>query len=354
MSKIIFTGGGTAGHVVPNIALISELIKDGNDIKYIGSKNGIEKRLIEELNIPYYKISTGKLRRYLDIKNFTDPFKVLCGIYEAIKIMKKEKPKILFSKGGFVAVPVVIAAWLNKIPVIIHESDMTPGLANKICSKFATKICVNFPETLKYVDKSKALLTGTPIRSELKLGSKLKGYEICGFDKSKHVIMFMGGSLGSKFLNDMLRECLSELLKNFQIVHLCGKGNLDESLVGKKGYKQFEYVTEELPHIFKISDIIISRAGANSIYEFLQLKKPSLLIPLSKKASRGDQILNAKSFEKQKFSKVIEEEEINKTLFMDTIMELYNNKDQYINYIEKSELKDGKKIILDLINKNMR
>lgn len=348
--KIILTGGGTAGHVTPNIALIPKLKELGYDIQYIGTKDGIERRLIEAENIKYHIISSGKLRRYFDWKNFSDPFKVIKGIFDAKSILKKEKPNIIFSKGGFVSVPVVLAAKMRKIPVIIHEADMTPGLANKISMPYCTKICVTFKEALKHVDKSKAVLTGLPIRQELLKGSKIKAMEICNFKKDKPIILVIGGSLGSKFINEAVRNNLKELLKNFNIIHVCGKGNLDDK-INEEGYIQFEYVKEELPHFMKAATLVVSRAGANTIFEILSLKKPNLLIPLSAKASRGDQILNSKSFEKDGYSMVLEEEQLNPDLFLEKIKELYNNKDKYIEAMSKSEVKDSIDKIVDLIEK---
>ena len=349
MNKIVFTGGGTAGHVVPNLVLISELKGEGFDIDYIGSENGIERELVTKENIRYHAIATGKLRRYFDVKNFTDPFRVVKGVYQAYSLIKKIKPDIIFSKGGFVAVPVVIAGWLNSVPIIIHESDMTPGLANKISIVFAKRVCVSFKETLTYISGDKPVITGTPIREELINGSKLKGMEICGFDKEKPVILLTGGSLGSKKMNTILRDGLPEILNKFQVIHLCGKGNIDEKLINEKGYKQFEYATDELAHILKISDIVISRAGATTIYELLSLCKPNILIPLSAKASRGDQILNAKSFEKQGFSIVLDEDKILAKDLVNKINELYGSKEIYINNMKKSTLTDGKSAIINLI-----
>lgn len=330
--KIILTGGGTAGHVIPNIAIIPKLIERGYEIIYIGSKNGIEKKLIENENIKYYGISTGKLRRYFDVNNFKDPFKVIKGIFEASKILKKEKPDIVFSKGGFVSIPVILGARKNKIPVISHESDITPGLANKISIPFTKKICITFPETRKFIHDKKVEFTGTPIRRDLFLGSETRGKEICKFNNDKPNIMIMGGSQGSVFINNIIRKNLNYLLSNFNVIHICGKNNLDKSLFNKPGYVQYEYVNEEQPHLFKISDIIISRAGSNSIYELLALKKPNILIPLSKRASRGDQVLNAKSFKDRGFSEMIEEEELTSFDVLKSKLEyLYENRESYIN-----------------------
>lgn len=349
MKRIILTGGGTAGHVTPNIALIPALKKAGYDIDYIGSYNGMEKGLIEDYGIPYHGISSGKLRRYFDLKNFTDPFRVLKGFSEANKLMKELKPDVVFSKGGFVSVPVVIAAKKNKIPAIIHESDMTPGLANKLCFSSATKVCCNFPETVEKLPKGKAVLTGSPIRSELAEGDATKGRDFCGLDDAKPVILIMGGSLGAANVNNAVRRILPKVLEDYYVVHLCGKDKVDESLKDTKGYVQFEYIKDELKDLFAMSDIVISRAGANAICELLYLAKPNLLIPLSVNASRGDQVLNARSFEKQGFSKVLEEEELTDEILLNTINTLYKEKDSYIKTMQESDLKDSVKLIVKLI-----
>lgn len=349
MKHIVLTGGGTAGHVTPNIALIPRLKELGYEISYIGSLDGIEKKLIEELNIPYYGISSGKLRRYFDLKNFSDPFKVLKGYAQSRKLLKKLKPDVVFSKGGFVTVPVVVAAKGCKIPAIIHESDMTPGLANKLAIPSATKVCCNFPETLKHLPEEKAVLTGTPIRQELLSGDKLEALKFCGFTANKPVIMIIGGSLGAAAVNDNIRKILPELLKDFQVIHLCGKGKLDESLQNTEGYIQFEYIKKELADLFALADIVVSRAGANAICELLALQKPNLLIPLSAKASRGDQILNARSFEKQGYSMVLEEEEITDEKLLSTIHTLYEKRDDFTNAMKQSNSIDSITKIITLI-----
>ncbi|MCE5220799.1 MAG: undecaprenyldiphospho-muramoylpentapeptide beta-N-acetylglucosaminyltransferase [Clostridium sp.] len=352
--KIIMTGGGTAGHVTPNLALIPKLKQKGFEIKYIGSIDGVEKEIITQKKIPFFGISCGKLRRYFDVKNFMDPFKIVKGVAQAIKILSKEKPDVIFSKGGFVAVPVVIAAFIKKIPVVAHESDMTPGLANKLSAPFCNKLCVTFRESLKFIDGNKGILTGSPIREEIFHGDKAKGRKICGFADNKEVLFIMGGSLGSRLINEEIRKNLNALLKEFNIIHICGKGNVDEKFINKAGYKQFEYVNEELPDFMKTADYIISRAGANSIFEFLTLKKPTLLIPLSKKASRGDQILNSKSFEKEGYSLMLEEEELKDDILYKKILELKGRKTELINNMERSQAKNGVEAIIDVLLENIK
>lgn len=351
MKRIILTGGGTAGHVTPNIALLPSLKELGYDIHYIGSYNGIEKDLITELGIPYHGIASGKLRRYFSLQNFTDPFRVLKGFSQAKHLVKTLKPDVIFSKGGFVSVPVVMAGKLCKVPTIIHESDMTPGLANKLALPSASKVCCNFPETLNHLPSEKAVLTGCPIRQELLAGDKEVAKKLCNFSSAsnKPTILIIGGSLGSVAVNNAVRGILPELLKDFQIIHLCGKGKLDESLLSVPGYAQFEYIKDELKDLFALSDIVISRAGANAICELVALRKPNLLIPLTLNASRGDQILNAHSFEKQGFSLVMEEESITNETLLSSIHTLYDNHSTYVNAMESSQLNNAIQSVIELI-----
>ena len=346
MKKIVLTGGGTAGHVTPNLALLPELKKRDFDILYIGGKNGMEAELAGAAGISYRGISTGKLRRYFDLKNFTDPFRVIKGFFDAVGIIRSYRPDIVFSKGGFVAVPVTAAAWVCRVPVISHESDMTPGLANRLAAPFVKKICCNFPETAAMLPKNKAVLTGSPIREELLKGNRDRGLELLGFGDGKPVLMMIGGSLGAQRINKVLRADLKELLRVFDIVHICGKGNLEPSLEETEGYRQFEFVSTELKDIFAAADIVISRAGANSICELLALKKPNLLIPLSAAASRGDQILNAGSFEKQGFSMVLREEEMNEDSLVEAVLKLWSDRAGYISAMESSGLRNGVEAVM--------
>ena len=353
MKKIIMTGGGTAGHVNPNLALMPKLKKLNYEIKYIGSNNGIEKEIIGKTSIPYFSISSGKLRRYFDLKNFSDPFKVGIGFFQALRILSREKPNIVFSKGGFVSVPVVAAASFLKIPVLAHESDITPGLANKIAGKFADKLLVTFPDTLKYVGE-KGIFVGSPIREELFKGDALKAKKEAGFTLGKPVILVMGGSIGSVAINNSLRAILTTLLHDFNIIHLCGKNNLDLTLDSLPGYKQYEYVTKEMKDILNAADLIVSRAGSNSIFEFAALKKPNLLIPLPLASSRGDQILNAESFKGKGYSMVLNEEEVRDDSLLEAIKTLYQNREAYIEAMEKSNLGNASDKIVELIEKYSR
>ena len=336
--SILFTGGGSAGHVTVNTALIPYFESEGWDITYIGSEDGIEKEIITEQfpHIPYKSISSGKLRRYFSWKNFSDPFRVMKGVFDALSIIRKVKPDIIFSKGGFVSVPVVMAAKIAKIPVAIHESDVTPGLANKLAVPFATKIFTTFPETVQSLPSEKSLCAGAIIREELFTGDASEGKRLTGYYNELPILMIMGGSLGARKINEAVRGNLQELLSQFQIIHICGKGNVDDSLT-QKGYRQYEFIKGELPHYLAMTDFVISRAGSNSIFEFLALKKPMLLIPLSREASRGDQILNANSFVKHGYAMKLEEEDLNEESFMASVNELKANRDTLIHHMDKGE-----------------
>ena len=309
----------------------------------------IEKELIEPFGIPYHGISSGKLRRYFSVQNFTDPFRVLKGFREARRLIKDLKPDVIFSKGGFVSVPVVLAGKKSKVPVIIHESDMTPGLANRLCIPVAKKVCCNFPETMQGLPADKAVLTGSPIRGELLKGNRAAGFSLCRFTEDKPVLMVIGGSLGAASINQTVREALPELLKDFQVVHLCGNDKMDNLLLNTPGYVQFEYLKAELKDVFAMADVVVSRAGANAICELLALKKPNLLIPLSA-GSRGDQILNARSFESQGFSMVIDEDYLSPGLLAEKVQELYFNRQSYIRAMNSSQQMNAAQTIAKMLD----
>lgn len=349
--SIILTGGGTAGHVSLNEAIIPSLLEAGYKVHYIGSHDGIEKELIGNAfpTLPYHSIASGKLRRYFSMQNFTDPFKVLAGVTQAFTIIKRVKPTVIFSKGGFVSVPVVIAAKLANIPVVVHESDVTPGLANKISLPFASHIFTVFKETMKHLPSDKATCTGSIIRQQLFEGNRERGLTLCNFTSDKKVLLVMGGSLGSVVINDALRSNLPTLLEKYQIIHLCGKGNKDASYDKLEGYCQFEYVTNELPDLLYATDFVVSRAGSNSIFEFLTLHKPMLLIPLSAAKSRGDQILNANLFKKQGFAQVLDEEKLTKEAFLQAINHLIAKADEMIDQMAEVENPKTPKKMVELI-----
>mgnify|MGYP000794647619 CR=1 FL=1 len=351
--KIILTGGGSAGHVTPNLALLPQLLAEGVEVHYIGTADGIERTILSgRKDITYHIISSGKLRRYFSWKNFTDPFRVMRGMFQARRVMREVKPAAVFSKGGFVSVPVVIAAHGRHIPVVTHESDYTPGLANKINAKFADKICVTFEDTLAHVG-AKGVHTGTPIRPELYEGDKARGLSFLGFDGSKPVLLVMGGSLGAAAVNDAVRVALPKLLAMYDVAHLCGKGKVDESLA-QPGYRQFEYVNAELPDVLAATDVVVSRAGANAVFEFLALSKPALLIPLPRSASRGDQILNAGYFARKGFAMVLEQEALTPETLLDAVNDLYDRRLSFIATMSAEPLADGTDEVLAVIRDAMK
>ncbi len=354
--KILFTGGGSSGHVTPNLAIINYCQSQGWNASYIGSHQGIEKDIIGRTHLPYSAITTAKLRRHFSWQNFIAPFKVLYGIHQAFWHCRRIKPNIVFSKGGFVAFPVVLGAWLNRIPVIAHESDLTPGLANRMSFPFAKFICVTFKESVKYFkSQQKIKVTGTPIRAELFQGDAKKGLALCHFNNEKPVLLIIGGGLGSDAINNGIRNILPQLLSQYQIVHVCGKGKTNASFNDRIGYKQFDYLNEELADVFACTDCVISRAGANTLYEILALKKPNVLIPLSKKASRGDQIINAQNFAEQGYSKVITEESLkNSDILLNTINDVFQQKNEIINKLNQFNIPDSVRLIYELIEKEAK
>ena len=351
--KIILTGGGSAGHVTPNLALLPQLLAEGIEVHYIGTADGIERTILSERkDVTYHIISSGKLRRYFSWKNFTDPFRVMRGLFQARRVMREVKPAAVFSKGGFVSVPVVIAAHGKHMGVVTHESDYTPGLANKINAKFADRICVTFEDTLAHVG-AKGVHTGTPIRPELYQGDKERGLAFLGFDDKKPVLLIMGGSLGASVVNDAVRAALPKLLISYDIVHLCGKGKVEEQL-NQPGYRQFEYVNEALPDVLAATDVVVSRAGANAVFEFLALSKPALLIPLPRSASRGDQILNAGYFARKGFAMVLEQESLTPETLLDAVNDLYDRRLSFIATMSAEPLADGTDEVLAVIRSAMK
>jgi UDP-N-acetylglucosamine--N-acetylmuramyl-(pentapeptide) pyrophosphoryl-undecaprenol N-acetylglucosamine transferase len=301
MLTILFTGGGSSGHVTPNLAVIKQLRTLPNiKIIYVGSSQGIEKKLIKQLNIPYYTVTTGKLRRYFSIKNFFTPIQVMIGIVQSILLCRKVKPNVVFSKGGFVAFPVVLGAWCNRIPVIAHESDITPGLANRLSFPFIHTICLTFLESLDFFsNKVKCIVTGMPIRADLLHGDRKRGLQWCRFNEDKPVLLVFGGGLGSAMLNRSIHRLLPRILPYFQVVHVCGNNKIETQDQSYTDYRQFEYIHDELADVFAMSDLVISRAGATAIFELLALNKPHILLPLSQRVSRGDQLDNATYFAQQ-------------------------------------------------------
>lgn len=347
--KVLLTGGGSAGHVTPNLALVPYLQECGIEVAYIGTKNGIEREIVGKTDLPYYGISAGKLRRYFSFKNFTDPFRILAGYRQAKKILKDLQPDLVFSKGGFVTVPVTFAANKLGIPVLLHESDYTPGLANRLAMPKATKVLVSFESALAHIEGNKGVLTGSPVRQELFTGSKNRGLEFLGFSGKKPVLLIMGGSLGAAAINDAVDQTIDQLLERFQIVHIRGNGKLNSALDKKEGYCQFEYVDTQLKDIFAACDFMLSRAGANAIFELLALGKPALLIPLPKEQSRGDQILNANYFAKKGFSLVLMQEDLNSQTLLSYLDQLVQKRAELIRNMRSSGMDNGTQNVLNQI-----
>ncbi|MBQ8094671.1 MAG: undecaprenyldiphospho-muramoylpentapeptide beta-N-acetylglucosaminyltransferase [Clostridia bacterium] len=349
MKRIVLTGGGTAGHVSPNQALIPELLKEGWEIHYIGTKNGIERSLIEPISgVTYHCVQSGKLRRYFDLKNFTDIFRVIAGFFQSAALIGKLKPQIVFAKGGFVSVPVVYGAAIRGVPVVMHESDITPGLANKLCKPFSKCLCTTFPECAKAVGE-KGVVTGTPLRSQLFSGSRERGLAMAGFDGSKPVLMMTGGSLGAQTVNAVLREALPQLLPDYDILHVCGKGNFSEEHKNLPGYVQFEYLTDGMPDAYACADLMLSRAGSNSLSEILALHKPALLIPYH--SGRGDQVLNAKSVEARGLAHVLLQGDMNCDSLVKGIHALDKDREQLRSRLEALPNADGTQAVLEQIHR---
>ena len=347
--KIVLTGGGTAGHVMPNLALIPVLQQKGVEVHYIGSKQGMERDLVEGLSgVTYHPISTGKLRRYLSFQNITDAFRVCKGLSEAKGLLKAIRPDVVFSKGGFVSVPVVRAAKRHRIPVVLHESDLTPGLANKLYKPFVKKVATTFPECAEALG-DKAEMVGTPLRPELFTGDRRKGLSFLGLKGEKPVLLMMGGSLGAQKVNAALREALPELLATFEVAHICGKGNLDESLNATPGYAQKEFVSAELPDVFACADLVLSRAGSNALMEFQALARPLLLVPYPKGASRGDQILNAQSLEKRGLCRVLLQENMTAATLTESLMQTWADRDALTAAVKAAPPADGTMRVLEMI-----
>lgn len=349
MKRIVLTGGGTAGHVSPNQALIPLLLAEGWEIHYIGTKNGIERTLIEPTEgVTYHAVSSGKLRRYFDLKNFTDPFRVIAGAFQSFSIIRKLKPAVVFSKGGFVSVPVVVGAALCGVPVVMHESDITPGLANKLCKPFAKAVCTTFPECARLLG-DKGIETGTPLRAQIFSGTRERGLALSGFSGERPVLMMIGGSLGAQTVNAVLREALPELTKRFDVLHVCGKGNIAPELEGMPGYRQFEYLTDELPDAFACADILLSRSGSNSLSEILALHKPALLIPYH--SGRGDQVLNANSLKARGLAHVMLQSELTAQSLPPALDALWEDRELLVQRMSALPDADGTQAVLAQIHK---
>ena len=361
MPRVLFTGGGTAGHVTPNIALLEAAIGKNWEVAYVGSTAGIEREMIGALGIPYYPVASGKLRRYFSWQNFIDPFFILWGMLQSVVLCLRLRPDAVFSKGGFVSVPLVVAAWLLRVPVISHESDVTPGLANRLTYPFCRKICVTFEATVRYLPRGKVNVTGTPVRRSLVAGDAAAGLEFLGFSGEKPVLLVFGGSLGATTINNQARRALPVLLQEFDVVHVVGNGNLETSIEQPgyvNHYVQKEFVGEQFGHVLAAAAVVVSRAGANSLYELLMTRKPHLLIPLGKTASRGDQLDNARVFADLGFSRVLYEEaltgdDMSDDVFVESVKDVLVHSKEITARLQSFEIKDSVNLIIELIQESV-
>ncbi len=349
MKRIVLVGGGSAGHVTPNLALVPGLRRAGFEVHYVGTRAGIERGLAQGAGLTYHVIDAGKLRRYFDLRNLTDLWRVLRGAWGSLRVLRRLRPAVVFSKGGFVSCPLVWAAWLCRIPVVAHESDLTPGLANRLSSPFAKKVCFSFPETAALLDPAKAVLTGIPVRAFLHRGRAAPGRALCGFGPHRPVLLVVGGSQGAARVNQAVRAALPALLADFQICHLCGAGHLDSDLDARPGYRQFEFAGPELADLLAMADLVVSRAGATSLFEILALRKPSLLVPLSRQASRGDQIANARSFQQQGFSQVLSEEGLDPRSLEQAVRQTYARREGMVAAMKSSPLRDSTREVVAVV-----
>jgi len=351
--KVAFTGGGTAGHVTPNLALIERLLDDGVDCFYLGSKIGIESQLLEGRDVTFCSIASGKLRRYFSWENFVDPFKIIWGFFQALGHMYRIKPQVLFSKGGFVAVPVVFAAGLLRIPVIIHESDLTPGLANRLSAPVSVLVCLNFDASVKYFPSKKCEVTGTPLREVLLRADASRGRDwlqtLRAFKPETPILLISGGSLGSRSLNELVREDLELLCQRFFVVHLVGRGGVDETRLTDQNYLQFEFLDERFGDVLACADLLVSRAGANALYEHVSFHKPQVLVPLPAAASRGDQLENAAFFEQKGYAVVAPQESLKAGDLAAVVERAWGARESMISAMGHFKKPDSVQIIVDLI-----
>lgn len=351
--RIVLTGGGSAGHVVVNLALLPRLKEEGWEVHYIGSEKGIEKTLLADYpEVTYHAIPTGKLRRYLSVEsvmtNVRDMGRVLSGIREARRLLKQIAPHIVFSKGGFVSVPVVLAAKMRHIPVISHESDLSPGLANKITAPFVKRILLTFEVTASKVPENKAFYLGPVIRPQLKGGSAREGRIRFGMQSNKPILLILGGSLGAEALNRLVWESLDPLLERFEILHGVG-ANKGDSSVERVGYHQVDYIKAGMNDALAMADVVVSRAGSNAIFEYLYYHKPMLLIPYVK-GSRGDQVENAREFARAGYAEVLDERKATPETFLAAVNGVMNHREELQRRQRSFVFSDSVETILSLLD----
>jgi len=342
---LLVVGGGSAGHVIPALPVIAAMQAIGAEVSYVGTYSGLEEDLVKDAGVAFYPISAGKLRRYFSWQNFTDLFRIMRGMVQAFFLLGRVKPDVVFSKGGFVSFPVALAAWLRRVPVVAHESDITPGLANRLVLPFTRTLCVSFPQTRIGHAKVKVVHTGTPLREAVVNGSAEAGRALLGIDTDKPLLVVTGGSLGADALNTVIRDALPQLLQRYYVLHVCGHGKLADAAAA--GYMQKEYVGEGWGDMLAAADVVVSRAGANALFELLTIAKPNLLVPLSARASRGDQIQNAAYAQQAGYSHVVQEDVFDAAALMRGLAELEQNEAQYRQALASFEKVDAAAAIVD-------
>lgn len=348
--RIGFTGGGTAGHVTPSFALIELAQADGHEVVYFGTPDGIERELVARLSgVKYVEIPSERLRRYADVRNLIAPFRVARGMGLAAVRVQLAAPDVLFSKGGFVAFPAVVGAWFNRVPIVVHESDITSGLANRMSFPFATTICTGFEQTARQMNKPNVLYTGSPVRAAFDQADPEAARAHFGLDAQRPVVVIFGGSQGARHINEVTREALGALTERAQVVHVCGKGNLDPALDATPGYHQAEYVHELFPALLKAADVVIARAGANSIAELIKLQRPAVLIPLPVASSRGDQLANAEDFVRSGFGQLVRDEALTAQTLLTALDAAMDNRAAHIAAMAKNPATDAARVIYKLL-----
>ena len=336
--KICLVGGGSAGHVFPALAISSRLLENGWEIEFIGSRSGLERRLLANSAFTVREIFSGKLRRYWSFRNFSDVFLVIIGFLQSLFLLWRFRPDVLFSKGGFVSVPVVYAAALLRIPTIAHESDYSPGLANRLAAPFLKAFCVTFSDTRLNWFRNRLVHTGNPVRTEFLSADSERGKAFIGKNVG-NILLILGGSQGSETINKIVRETLEELSHHFLVVHICGPGKKVESNL--ENYVQFEFVRKEMADLLAAADLVVSRAGSNSLFEIIAMKKPNILVPLGLSSSRGDQILNARYAKEKGWSAVITEDSLTSETFLQELFLLKENSNVYLENLSGFEPKES-------------
>jgi UDP-N-acetylglucosamine--N-acetylmuramyl-(pentapeptide) pyrophosphoryl-undecaprenol N-acetylglucosamine transferase len=343
VKHLLCTGGGTAGHVIPAIPVIERALARGVRVSFIGSRTGLEESLLTGLPIEYHGIATGKLRRYLSLENLLDVFRVLAGISQALLLVRRLKPDVVFSKGGFVSFPVVFAAWLSRVPIVAHESDLSPGLANRLSLPFVKTLAVTFPVTRVQDFRGRTVVAGTPLRDALVNGDAERGRAMVAAPAGRPVLLVTGGSLGAEVLNRAVVSALDELLKDFVVVHVCGPGKTPD--LRRENYHALEYVRDGWGDLLAAADLVVSRAGANTLYELMALRKPNLLVPLSHKVSRGDQIENAAYAASLGVSRKLAEEDLTPATLVAAVRHAWETRSEMRTALQSFHIEDAAAVL---------